>query len=270
MAGRSAPGGMPGVTAGEMLPEIPACRELARARRAGDDSAAAGLAARAGIPRRLPTHLALAARAAGCGRCREGARVHLRAGGRARRHPGALAAEPTAIHLVSDAVDTAGCWGRWPNTRGRRALWRWRVRGIPGVPMLLGARAVEGSGRSYRARHYRVVPSVEEDLLPAVRDALEYELCAGNWGPGLGAACDRLRRYCLAVAPAAGPGCGSPRGEASAPPGTSRARRVRPQVQGVLPGQGPGMRRISAPPPRPGAVRDARHLCTAGIEPDGG
>ena len=33
------------------------------------------------------------ARAAGCGRCRGGARVHLRAGGRARRHPGALAGQ---------------------------------------------------------------------------------------------------------------------------------------------------------------------------------
>ena len=40
-----------------MLPEIAVCRELATALRAGDDSAAAGLAARAGIPRWLLTHL---------------------------------------------------------------------------------------------------------------------------------------------------------------------------------------------------------------------
>jgi hypothetical protein len=33
-----------------MLPDITVCRELASALRAGDDSAAAGLAARAGIP----------------------------------------------------------------------------------------------------------------------------------------------------------------------------------------------------------------------------
>jgi hypothetical protein len=38
-----------------MLPDISACRELASALRAGDDSAA-GLAARAGIPRWLLTH----------------------------------------------------------------------------------------------------------------------------------------------------------------------------------------------------------------------
>jgi hypothetical protein len=38
-----------------MLPEIAVCRELAKALRAGDDSAAAGLAARAGIPHWLLT-----------------------------------------------------------------------------------------------------------------------------------------------------------------------------------------------------------------------
>jgi hypothetical protein len=44
------------VTAGEVLPDLSACRELASALRAGDDSAAAGLAARTGIPRWLLTH----------------------------------------------------------------------------------------------------------------------------------------------------------------------------------------------------------------------
>ena len=52
----------PAVTAGEMLPDITVCRELASALRAGDDSAAAGLAARAGIPRWLLTHLELGPR----------------------------------------------------------------------------------------------------------------------------------------------------------------------------------------------------------------
>jgi len=42
------------VTAGEILPDISACRELASALRAGDDPAA-GLAARAGIPQWLLT-----------------------------------------------------------------------------------------------------------------------------------------------------------------------------------------------------------------------
>jgi hypothetical protein len=44
------------VTAGEALPDIAVCRELASALRAGDDSTAAVLAARAGIPRWLLTH----------------------------------------------------------------------------------------------------------------------------------------------------------------------------------------------------------------------
>src|SRR5580704_12770204 len=46
----------PAVGAEEMLPDIAICRELASALRAGDDSAAAGLAARAAIPRWLLTH----------------------------------------------------------------------------------------------------------------------------------------------------------------------------------------------------------------------
>jgi len=48
--------------------------------------------------------------------------------------------------------------------------------------MLLRARAEEGSGRSDLARE--LIESclrLDPDLLPAVRDALEYELCAGNW-----------------------------------------------------------------------------------------
>jgi hypothetical protein len=44
------------VTAGDVLPDLSACRELASALRAGDDSAAEGLAARTGIPRWLLTH----------------------------------------------------------------------------------------------------------------------------------------------------------------------------------------------------------------------
>ena len=46
----------PAVTAGETLPDLAVCGQLASALRAGDDSAAAGLAARAGIPRWLLTH----------------------------------------------------------------------------------------------------------------------------------------------------------------------------------------------------------------------
>src|SRR5215813_3380416 len=46
----------PAVTAGEMLPDIAVCRELASGLRAGDGSAAEGLAERAGIPPWLLTH----------------------------------------------------------------------------------------------------------------------------------------------------------------------------------------------------------------------
>jgi hypothetical protein len=48
--------------------------------------------------------------------------------------------------------------------------------------MLLRARAAEGSGRSDEAR--QMIGSclrLDPMLLPAARDAMEYELCAGNW-----------------------------------------------------------------------------------------
>jgi len=55
--------------------------------------------------------------------------------------------------------------------------------------MLLRARAEEGSGRSDLARE--LIESslgLDPDLLPAIRDALEYELCAGNWALAWGLA----------------------------------------------------------------------------------
>ena len=264
---------MSNAVAGEMLPEIAVCRELATALRAGDDSAAAGLAARAGIPWWLLTHLELGPR----GRLDVGdagealACISGLAAGRAVTLVPWLA-KPTVIDLVAEAVETAvvpGTTAEHPWAQGIAAL---EGSGRPALPMLLRARAEEGSGRSDRAR--QLIESclrVEEDLLPAVRDALEYELCAGNWA--------RASELALAI--------GSddiaepllrPLDRLRQPARGSRARRpepavpvrVRPQVQGVLPGQGPGMRCTSAPPPRPGAVRDARHLRTAGIEPDGG
>ena len=166
-----------------MLPEIAVCRELATALRAGDDSAAAGLAARAGIPRWLLTHLELGPR----GRLDVGdagealACISGLAAGRAVTLVPWLA-KPTVIDLVAEAVETAvvpGTTAEHPWAQGIAAL---EGSGHPALPMLLRARAEEGSGRSDRAR--QLIESclrVEEDLLPAVRDALEYELCAGNW-----------------------------------------------------------------------------------------
>ena len=166
-----------------MLSEIAVCRELATALRAGDDSAAAGLAARAGIPRWMLTHLELGPR----GRLDVGdagealACISGLAAGRAVTLVPWLA-KPTVIDLVAEAVETAvvpGTTAEHPWAQGIAAL---EGSGHPALPMLLRARAEEGSGRSDRAR--QLIESclrVEEDLLPAVRDALEYELCAGNW-----------------------------------------------------------------------------------------
>ena len=119
------------MTAGEMLPEIAVCRELATALRAGDDSAAAGLAARAGIPRWLLTHLELGPR----GRLDVGdagealACISGLAAGRAVTLVPWLA-KPTVIDLVAEAVETAVV----PGTTAEH-------------PWAQGIAALEGSGR---------------------------------------------------------------------------------------------------------------------------
>ena len=166
-----------------MLPDISACRELASALRAGDDPAAARLAARAGIPRWLLTHSELGPRgrldagdageALGC--------ISVLAAGRAITLTPWLA-KPAVIDLVAEAVETAapqGATAGHPWARGIAAL---EDGGRPAIAMLLRARVEEGSGRSDQAR--QLIGSclrLEEDLRPAIRDALEYELCAGNW-----------------------------------------------------------------------------------------
>jgi SEC-C motif len=173
----------PAVTAGETLPDLAVCRELALALRAGDDPAAAGLATRAGIPRWLLTHREL------------GPRGRLDAGeaGEALGCISALAAgpavplvpwlaKPPVIDLVAEAVETAAVPGtteEHPWARGIAAL---DGGGHPALPVLLRARAAEGSGRSDQAR--QLIESclrLDPVLLPAIRDAMEYELCAGNW-----------------------------------------------------------------------------------------
>src|SRR5690349_4663491 len=243
-----------------MLPEIAVCRELATALRASDDSAAAGLAARAGIPHWLLTHLELGPRG----------RLDVSDAGEALACISGLAAgsavtlvpwpaKSTVIDLVAEAVETAAepaTTAEHPWAQGIAAL---EGSGHPALPMLLRARAEEGSGRSDRAR--QLIESclrVDPDLLPAVRDAMEYELCAGNWtrawelASAIGSddiaepllrPLDRLRQ------PARG---------ACASPGTSRARA----------GQAAGTRRAAGlgtwnaayirSPTAPGAVRDGK------------
>jgi len=141
------------VTAGEVPPDIAVCRELASALRAGDDSAAAGLATRAGIPRWLLAHPELGPRgrldtgdageALGC--------ISVLAAGRTV----ALLpwpAKPAVIDLVAEAVETAAApetTAEHPWARGIAAL---ESCGHPALPVLLRARAAEGAGRSDQAR----------------------------------------------------------------------------------------------------------------------
>ena len=186
--GRREPGGArrryaPAVTAEEVQPDMAVCRELASALRAGDDPAAAGLAARADLPRWLLTHRELGPRgrldvseageALGC-------ISGLAAGSAVTLAP--WLAKPAVIDLVAEAVETAAVPGttqEHPWARGIAAL---EGCGHPAVPVLLRARAAEGAGRPDHAR--QLIGSclrLDPALLPAIRDAMEYELCAGNW-----------------------------------------------------------------------------------------
>ena len=160
-----------------------AARELASALRAGDDSAATGLAARAGVPRWLLTHREFGPRGRlDTGDAGEalGCISALAAGPPVNVVPGL--AKPAVIDLVAEAVETAAAPGitdEHPWARGIAAL---EDCGHPAIPMLLRARAAEGSGRSDEAR--QMIGSclrLDPMLLPAARDAMEYELCAGNW-----------------------------------------------------------------------------------------
>lgn len=87
---------------------------------------------------------------------------------------------PTVIDLVADAVEIIAEPGAChPWGRGIAAL---GVGDCPGLRELLQARVEEGCGRCDEARLLigsclRAAPG----LAPAVRDAMEYELCAGNW-----------------------------------------------------------------------------------------
>lgn len=161
--------------------DIKVCRQLASTLRSGDDASAESLAERAGIPRALLTHRDLgpcgdmevddAAMALAC--------IAAMAAG--TRAPAEGLQVPAVIDLVAEAVEiVAG-----PAVAGHP----W-ARGIaelsdgcpPGVHDLLLARAAEGSGRCDEAR--MLVGSsmlAAPDLAPAIRDAMEYELCAGNW-----------------------------------------------------------------------------------------
>lgn len=157
-----------------------ASKQLAAALRAGDDEVARSLAQRSGIPEGLLSEwefgpcgtvgLDAAALALSC--------VAALADG--VPFPGAWLSGPDVIGLVADAVELVEAGGAGhPWLPGIMAI---DPEGCPGVRELLQARAAEGSGRSDEARLLigsclRVAPG----HVPAVRDAMEYELCAGNW-----------------------------------------------------------------------------------------
>src|SRR6266567_7887826 len=174
----------PAVTAGDaLLPNMEAARELASALRAGDYSVATTLTARAGVPRWLLTHREFGPRGRlDTGDAGEalGCISALAAGPPVNVVPGLV--KPAVIDLMAEAVETAAGPGRTdehPRARGIAAL---EDCGPPAIPMLLRARAAEGSGRSDEAR--QTIGSclrLDPMLLPAARDAIEYELCAGNW-----------------------------------------------------------------------------------------
>lgn len=190
------PGGAPGryapaVTAGDaLLPDMDVARELASALRAGDDSVATALAARVAVPRWLLTHREFGPRG----------RLDTGDAGEALGCISALAAgppvilgpwlaKPTVIDLVAEAMETAAVPGRMDDHPWARGIAALEGCGHPAIALLLRARAAEGAGRSDEAR--QLIESclkLDPILLPATRDAMEYELCAGNWARAWGLA----------------------------------------------------------------------------------
>src|SRR5260370_37729361 len=104
-----------------MLPYVAACRVLASALRAGDDAAAVGLAARAGIPAWLLTHPELGPRGRlDTGDAGEalGCISALAAGHAATLMP--WLAKQAVIDLVAEAVETVAAQGTTAEHPGRR------------------------------------------------------------------------------------------------------------------------------------------------------
>lgn len=158
-------------------------RRLAAALRAGDDATAASLAEKAQIPSVLLTEWSLGP----CGAV-DADTAALALGGVAALADSAPPSpeclrDSGAIAVVADAIEltavNSGNGDSHPWAAGIGAI---DPAGFPGVPELFRARAAEGSGHSDEARAL-VELSLRESpgLVPAMRDAMEYELCAGNW-----------------------------------------------------------------------------------------
>jgi hypothetical protein len=174
-------------------------RDLAKALRAGDDERAAQHAAEFGLPLRLLAHqglgplgsvpadiaadflaivAAFAAQNSGRGRTED-------AGAAARRY---RLEDPAILDLVADEVEAAAVRGvpaaahPWAASLAAVDAATARDPALRGASLLLQARAAEGAGCADQARALveRCLQAAP-GLLPALRDAAEYELCAGNW-----------------------------------------------------------------------------------------
>ncbi len=155
-------------------------RQLAEALRAGDDVTAKSLAGQSGIPAVILTTWQLGPR--GTASIDDGALVLSCVAALANgiAPDCGWISNSEVVGLVADVVELASASGAGHSwLSGIMALDPARC---PGVAELLQARALEGAGRSDDAwalvgSSLRKAPG----LVPAERDVMEYELCAGNW-----------------------------------------------------------------------------------------
>jgi SEC-C motif len=168
---------------------------LAMALRAGDDDTAAALAAHLRLPPRLLTHRglgprasvpledaadALALTAALVASSSRGNAVDVAA--EAQRH---RLADPEVLDLVADEVEAAAVPGQpaaHPWAAAVEALDVLQEPAYRASVLLLRARTAEGAGAADEARTLvEHCLALAPGLRPAVRDAAEYEMCAGHW-----------------------------------------------------------------------------------------
>jgi hypothetical protein len=173
-------------------------RDLASALRADHAADAARLAVELGLPARLLTNRGLGPRGsvpmetaadalavvASLAASASGAGQPAVAGMAARRH---RLGDPAVLDLVADEVEAAAVPGMpaaHPWAAGIAAIEAAGLRepALRAAALLLRARAAEGAGHIGQARMLvEQSLAAAPGLLPAVRDAAEYELCAGNW-----------------------------------------------------------------------------------------
>lgn len=169
--------------------------DLAVALRAGEDADAVRLAARLRLPPRLLAHRGLGPRGrvpteTAADALAVTAALAASASGGLRTDYGAIARrhrldEPSVLDLVADEVEAAAVHGSpsaHPWAASLAALDELREPALRAAALLLRARAAEGAGIVGQARALiEQCLKLAPGLLPAVRDAAEYELCAGNW-----------------------------------------------------------------------------------------